>query len=94
MKKDPTPLERIDFGAPVAGLPFQEMLYEIREHPVFLGILQYLRDEAYARLSETLKQQRAGKPGESALALGAFDGLSQVIVKLKYNSEMAPPVEG
>lgn len=87
-----TSIQHINYGDPISDEERAEMLYEINGHPALNCILQYLRDEAFAAMADALKMAREGKSRESALAMGAFDGLTQVIVKLKAISETPPKI--
>lgn len=88
-----TPIQQIDFGKPVTPNHFAQALYENHNRDVFLGVMQYLREEMFSNLSAAIKAKQEGQDQKSTLALGAFDGLSQVIVKLNAIALTAPEIE-
>lgn len=87
-----TPIQNINYGESISDDDRSQMLYEINGTPLLDSILQYLRDEAFAAMADALKLAREGKSRESTLAMGAFDGLTQSIVKLKAISETPPKI--
>lgn len=87
------PIQSIDFGDPLTDADRSALFHEYEHGSIFNAVLQYLRDEAYAALDASVKAKLEGNESASTMALGGFDRLSQVIVKMKAASEIAPPVE-
>lgn len=92
-RKDMNAFHLVEFGEAVAPRDLQQALYEHAEQPVMRGTLQYLRDEAMAALAESVKATNEGRPEAAAFALGGFDRLSQVVVKLDAMRLMMPEPE-
>jgi hypothetical protein len=87
-----TPLQDIRFADPMTPEQRNAALYEGRQSRLFQAVIEYLRAEGFAALAESVELKRASRHPESDLALGGFDRISQAVVKLKTQSEIAPPV--
>lgn len=85
-----TPLQHIDFGDRLADEDVASVFYEYHNRPIFTAMLQYLRDEAYEALNESVAERLKGNQAKSDLALGGFDRLSQCLVKIKALGDVAP----